>query len=339
MIAGFASLPRSIRPVGYRLLLIWLVTLPAVGYSQAPRSMTQADVERLFQQVSNWGRWGKEDQLGTLNLITAAKRQQAAKLVRAGISVSLARTVEETVTPDNPSPFQQTMLKTGNEPDNQWAVDNYSVSYHGFAHTHIDSLCHLIYKGKMYNGFSVQEITERGTQQLSIHNLKDGIFTRGILIDIPRLRGVAYLEAGDAIYPEELTAWENRAGIKVSSGDVVFFRTGRWARRAAKGPWSVQDEGVAGLHASCAKWIRERDVAMVGSDAAMDVLPSGIPGVTHPIHLLTLNAMGVHIFDNCDLEAVATTCARLKRWEFLLNAAPIPVQGGTGSPLNPIATF
>lgn len=321
------------------VFLLWFLGVPVMGFAQSQRQMTQADVEQLYQQVSNWGRWGKDDQLGTLNLITPTKRQQAAKLVSQGISVSLARTVEETATADNPAPFQQTMLKTGNEPGNQWAVDNYSVSYHGFAHTHIDSLCHLIYQGKMYNGFSVKEITNLGTQRLSIHNLKQGIFTRGILIDIPSLRGVPYLEPGTAIYPEELVAWENRAGIQVASGDVVFFRTGRWARRAAKGPWSVQQEGVAGLHASCAKWIRSRDVAMVGSDAAMDVLPSGIPGVSHPIHLLTLNAMGVHIFDNCDLEAVAQTCAKLKRWEFLLTAAPLSVQGGTGSPLNPIASF
>ena len=301
--------------------------------------MTQADVERVFQDVSNWGRWGKEDQLGTLNLITAEKRKQAAQLVKEGISVSLARNAEEQEAADNPSPFDQTMLKTGSEPGNQWAMDNFSVSYHGFAHTHIDSLCHLLYQGKMYNGFSQQEISKEGTNKLSIHNLKHGIFTRGILIDIPKLRGVRYLEPATPIYPEELVAWENRAGIKVSSGDVVFFRTGRWARRDEKGPWSVQEEGAAGLHASCATWIRARDVAMVGSDAAMDVIPSGVPGVSHPIHLLTLNAMGVHIFDNCDLEAASTTCEKLKRWDFLITASPLPVEGGTGSPLNPIATF
>ncbi len=305
----------------------------------AQRKMTKADVEKLFEEVSNWGRWGKDDQLGTLNLITAEKRKQAAALVKEGISVSLARNAEEKEAADNPSPFGQTMIKTGNEPGNQWAMDNFNVSYHGFAHTHIDSLCHLIYNGKMYNGYSVKEISEQGTKQLSIHNLKQGIFTRGILIDIPRLRGVKYLEPATPIYPEELTAWENRAGIKVSSGDVVFFRTGRWACRAEKGPWSVQEKGAAGLHASCAKWIRERDVAMVGSDAAMDVIPSGVPGITHPIHLLTLNAMGVHIFDNCDLEAVSETCEKLKRWEFLITASPIPVEGATGSPLNPIATY
>ena len=307
--------------------------------AQTSRTMTGADVDKLYQEVSNWGRWGKDDQLGALNLITPAKRKQAAMLVKEGVSVSLARNAEEVAAADNPDPFGQTMLKTGNEPGNQWAVDNFSVSYHGFAHTHMDSLCHLLHKGKMYNGYSVEEITKQGTNKLSIHNIKQGIFTRGVLIDIPVLRGVKYLEPGEAVYPEELTAWENRARIKVAPGDVVFFRTGRWACRAENGPWSVQEKGAAGLHASCAKWLRERDVAMVGSDAAMDVMPSGIPGVSHPIHLLTLNAMGVHIFDNCDLEEIGEACAKFKRWEFLITASPMPVEGGTGSPLNPIATF
>ncbi|MDA1051953.1 MAG: cyclase family protein [Planctomycetota bacterium] len=323
------------------MLFLALATALCTGvvHAQSLHTMTKADVERLHSELSNWGRWGDDDQLGALNLITPEKRKQAAGLVREGVSVSLARNAEEVEAADNPDPFSQVMLKTGNEPGNQWAVDTYSVLYHGFAHTHMDSLCHLLYQGKMYNGYSQTEITDQGTAKLSIHNAKSGIFTRGVLIDIPALRGVEYLEPGTPIYPEELTAWENRAGLKVGSGDVVFFRTGRWARRAAKGPWSVEELGAAGLHASCAKWIRERDVAMVGSDAAMDVMPSGIPGMTHPIHLLTLNAMGVHIFDNCDLEAVSKTCGQLKRWDFLITAAPIPVEGGTGSPLNPIASF
>ncbi len=125
----------------------------------------------------------------------------------------------------------------------------------------------------------------------------------------------------------------------MQSGDVVFIRTGRWARRDLTGPWDIAKDGAAGLHASCATWLRERDVAMLGSDAASDVIPSGVPGISHPVHLLTLHAMGVHIFDNCDLEELSKVASRLQRWEFLLTAAPIPVEGGTGSPLNPIGTF
>ena len=138
---------------------------------------------------------------------------------------------------------------------------------------------------------------------------------------------------------EELDAWEKKAGVKVSSGDVIFIRTGRWKRRELKGPWDLTKDGAAGLHASCARWLRERDIAMLGSDSASDVIPSGIDGVVMPIHLLVLHALGVHIFDNCDLEEVSKVAKRLGRWEFALTAAPLPVQGGTGSPLNPIASF
>ena len=313
--------------------------LSARACAQARHQMTKADIDRLVEELSNWGRWGKDDQLGTLNLITAEKRREAAQLVRKGVSVSLARVAEVRAAADNPDPFAHKMLATGEDPTTEWAMDNFAVSYHGFAHTHMDSLCHLFYRGKMYNGFSQKQVTSQGAQKLSIHNVQGGIFTRGILIDIPKLRGVPYLEPGSAIYPEELDAWENRAGLKVSSGDVVFLRTGRWARRDKLGPWSVVEDGAAGLHASCAKWLHARDIAMLGSDAASDVMPSQVPGMTHPIHLLTLHAMGVHIFDNCDLEKVSRTAEQLGRWEFLLSTAPIPVKGGTGSPLNPIATF
>lgn len=321
------------------LLLVLVVTSPSPLFGQTTRPMSNSDFAQLYRDVSNWGRWGDEDQLGTLNLITAEKRVAAAKLVTEGLSISLATLAQEQESADNPDPFKQTMLRTGNEPGNQWAVDNYSVSYHGFAHTHMDSLCHLLYDGKMYNGFSKTEISAAGTKKLSIHNVKPGIFTRGVLIDIPSLRGVDYLTPGSPIYPEELDAWVNRAGIEIQPGDVIFFRTGRWAMRAKEGPWSVADKGAAGLHASCGRWLRKQDPAMVGSDAAMDVMPSGVEGVTHPIHVLTLNAMGIHVFDNCDLEQLSKTCQHLQRWEFLIHAAPIPVEGGTGSPLNPIATF
>lgn len=323
-----------------RTSLAWLTLFVLSPSAEAQnRQMTEADIVKLIAEVSNWGRWGEDDQLGALNLITPEKRTEAATLVKVGRSVSLAREVETETAADNPSPFSHRMLSFGRGTRGNWSGDEFRVSYHGYAHTHMDSLCHLFFKDRMYNGFSRDEVTQAGAKKLSIHNVKDGIFTRGILIDIPRLRGVPYLEPGTPIYPEELSAWENRAGIRVKPGDVVFIRTGRWARRAEQGPWNVATEGSAGLHATCASWLKDRDIAMIGSDAASDVLPSGIPGVSHPVHVLVLHAMGVHIFDNCDLEAVAEAAAELERWEFLIQAAPLPVRGGTGSPLNPIATF
>jgi kynurenine formamidase len=321
------------------LLIAVQMSLAVYLANAQTKQMNKADVDSLMKELSNWGRWGKDDQLGTLNLITPEKRVQAAGLVKTGTAVSLARNVEKRSAADNPMPFLHKMLSTGTGDGDQWATDSYSVSYHGIAHTHMDALCHLVHEGKLYNGFSRETIAEAGAGKLSIHHVKQGIFTRGILMDIPRLRGVKYLEPGTPIYPEDLTAWENRAGVKVGRGDVVFIRTGKWARRDEVGAWSHSKEGLAGLHASCAKWLRDRDVAMLGSDAASDVMPSQVTDVAQPVHLLTLNAMGMPIFDNCDLEEVGKTCEQLKRWEFLITAAPLPVEGGTGSPLNPIATF
>jgi kynurenine formamidase len=319
------------------LLLLSLLCFALTARDSPPHTVSQADVDRWMNELSNWGRWGKTDQIGAVHLITPAKRKEAAGLVQEGYSVSLAHNAETEKTADNPSPFFHTMLSTGAKPDGQFVLDEYRVSYHGYAHTHMDSLCHMAWHGKMFNGFPQTDVTSKGAKELAVTGYKGGIFTRGILIDIPRLKGVQFLEPGAAIYPEDLDAWEKKTGIKVTSGDVVFIRTGRWERRKLKGPWDPAQ--IAGLYASCAKWLKQRDVAMVGSDAATDVMPSRVPGVVQPMHQLLLVAMGTPIFDNCDLEELASAAARRNRWVFLLTAAPLPVPGGTGSPLNPIATF
>lgn len=305
-------------------------------YADSKTQLTQQDILAMVDELSNWGRWGADDQLGAINLITPQKRREAAKLVRKGISVSLARDAETEPAADNPNPFVHTVLSDGQNLHAQWCSDNYSVSYHGFAHSHIDSLCHYVHQQTLYNGVSSKVVTSKGATKLDIHNLKNGIFTRGILIDLPKLRGVDYLEPGTAVYPEDLDAWEKMSGVSISSGDVVLLYTGRWARRAAVGPWNGTQ---AGLHATSARWLKKRDIAVLGSDGGSEVSPSGIPGVSSPIHLLMLHAMGVHMLDNLDLEALSQTGRELKRWDFLITLAPLPVNGGTGSPLNPIATF
>jgi kynurenine formamidase len=320
-------------------MIVCVLCLACFAAADKPSSgnLSKADVDRWMAELSNWGRWGKNDQIGSVNLITPAKRKQAAALVVDGISISLGRNAETEKGPDNPSPFVHRMLSTGAHPKAQFVLDEYSVAYHGYAHTHMDSLSHMAWQGKMYNGAPQTDVTNWGAKELAVTGYKNGIFTRGILVDIPRLKGLPYLEPSTAIYPEDLDAWEKKTGVKIGGGDVVFIRTGRWARRAAKGAWDPAH--VAGLYASCAKWLKQRDVAMVGSDAATDVMPSGISGVVQPMHQLLLVAMGTPIFDNCDLEAVAGAAAKRNRWVFLLTASPIPVPGGTGSPLNPIATF
>ena len=221
----------------------------AGGAARAPR--TAAEFDELFRQVSNWGRWGKDDQLGAANLVTEAKRRQAAALVKNGISVSLAHNAMTEKAVDNPSPFEHTM-------NPGYFMDTYRVSYHGYAHSHIDALCHILYKDQTYNGYPRAEVnTEKGCTKLGIDNLKNGVLTRGILIDIPRLKNVPYLEPGTPIYVEDLEAWEQKAGVKVSPGDAIFVRTGRWARREKVGPWNIA-QNAAGVHASVAPWVKAR---------------------------------------------------------------------------------
>jgi kynurenine formamidase len=190
----------------------------------------------------------------------------------------------------------------------------------------------------MYNGFSEEQVTPAGCGKLAITVAETGIFGRGVLIDMAAFKGVPWLELSTPITATDLEAWQLSSGIDIKSGDIVLVRTGRWARREALGAWNVAAES-AGLHASAAQWFKSKDIAMIGSDVALDVFPSGVEVYTHPAHLLFLVAMGTPIFDNLDLEAVASEAVRQNRWEFLVTTAPLRVSGGTGSPLNPIATF
>jgi kynurenine formamidase len=302
--------------------------------ARAPRN--RAEFDQMFDQVSNWGRWGKDDELGTANLLTDAKRKQAASLVKSGLSVSLAHNPLKEKAEDNPQPYEVTVAVP--KPDAIGTGDTYRISYHGYAHSHLDALCHIFHKGMMYNGVPNSVVTAAGCGKSGIQGLKNGIVTRGILIDIPRLKGVPYLEPGTAVFPEDVEAWEKKAGLRVSSGDVIFLRTGRWARRAKVGAWAI-DKQAAGFHASIAPWLKARGVAMLGSDAAADVTPSLVEGVGLPVHELTIAALGMNLFDNQDLEAVAETAAKLNRWEFMLSVAPMPVPGGTGFPVNALAIF
>jgi kynurenine formamidase len=322
-----------------RSLLVLLIAVPSVDTlsSQAPppsgRVVTEAEYERWKKELSNWGRWGKDDEIGALNLITPQKRKQAASLVKEGASVSLAADIDTVKNVDNPNPYDHTMLSISS--------DRIAVAYHGIAHTHLDSLAHINDNGVFYNGYApnAAAVLAQGHPRNSVHNVKNGIFTRGILIDIPRLKGVPYLEPGTPIRVEDLEAWEKKAGVRVSAGDALFVRTGVWARRKAIGPWlrgRAEGGRSAGLDPSVIPWLKQRDIAILGSDHPQYVSPSNLRGAVHDFALLYL---GVHLLDNCDLEALGDAAAARKRWEFLLTLAPLPIRGGTGSPLNPIATF
>ena len=293
----------------------------------------RAEFERWQTELSNWGRWGRDDQSGALNLITPDKRREAAALVRDGITVSLAVDANEVKSADNPNPYERVVTGTGPP----YAFDRIGVSYHGGAHTHIDALSHRFFDGRMYNGFGAGEVTvERGAQKGSIYSAHGGIVTRGVLIDVPALKNVPFLEPGTRIFAEDLEAWEQKAGVKVSAGDALFIRTGRWVRQARTGASASSD--TSGLDASVIPWLRRRDVTLLASEYAVDARPSS-DGLGLAVHDFVLAFLGVHVIDNCDLTALAEVAATRKRWTFQLVVAPLPIRAGTGSPINPIAVF
>lgn len=305
---------------------------------EQPQRVTSVIIDGWKEDLSNWGRWGDDDQQGALNLITPEKRRAAAALVQDGFSVSLAREADYTSNPDTEidipgtGPYERHMTRP--------TLDWFALRYHGWAHTHIDSLAHGVDDGVSYNGYvdDDEAVMTEGHPRNAITVADQGIFTRGILMDIPRLKGVPYLEPGTRIYPADLEAWEQQAGITVSAGDALFIRTGRWARRAALGPWDARSH-AAGLDASVIPWLRERDIAILAGEAPQDAVPPGGELTGLPVHNFALVYLGVHLFDNVALDAVAEAAAERGRWEFLMTVAPLRMTGGTGSPINPIATF
>lgn len=322
--------------------VLWLLLASTVQGQNHPPMQTQADFQRAMTELSNWGRWGAEDELGAANLITPAKRRQAAALVTEGISVSLAHDVNQEEAVDASAVLNREVLRVS--PTGASDRYQYSGSYHGTIHSHLDALdCHIMYEGKGYNGLTYQEVEAAGgCPRGDINAHKDGIFTRGILFDATLLPGKAtadgWLEPGTAIHYEDLLALEAIQGVTVEPGDVILLYTGRWKRREALGAWPTS-EGVAGYHADVAYFLKDRGVAMIGHDMWNDVAPSGIPEVFLPLHSLALVALGVSIFDNLDFERVAEVAKELGRYEFLFTAAPLRIEMGMGSPLNPVATF
>lgn len=317
-------------------VLLTGLTLAAAPPTSAPE-IAPKQIDAWMSELSNWGRWGKADERGTLNLITPDKRLNAAKLVREGVTVSLALELNTVKSNMNANPLSHT-LTVSTFGGHEVAGDAYAIDYHGFAHSHMDGLPHFLHKEKMYNGFGVQELKTDGARKLGIQNAGQGIITRGVLVDIPRLRNVPFLEPGTPIMTADLEAWEKKTGIRIGAGDVVLIRTGRWAKFAKDGEWDFIAK-AAGLHSSTAPWVRERDIAMLGSDGVNDVMPSGVDGLFNPLHQIVIVALGMPLFDNLDLEALAEHAAARDRYEFLFMAAPLKVRGGTGSPLNPIAVF
>ena len=303
-----------------------------------------SDMRALFESVKNWGRWGDDDQRGALNLITEKSVLAAAALVKTGTVVSCALELPVVPSIENPTPAQHMMLIAGDSldatgvPGLETSLDYVGVAFHGMAVSHIDALCHVFVGGQMYNGRPATDVKSIGALFNSIEAAFGGIVGRGVLLDIPRLRGVDWLEPGDTISADELDAAAAAQGVAVNPGDILLVRTGRDTRRTAVGPWDPVMVGLAGLDPSCVPWIHSHDVAVLGSDGISDPLPPNLEsGWPIPVHQCCLVAMGVHLLDNLQLARLAEVCDRERRWEFLFSVLPLRIQGGTGSPVNPVA--
>ena len=316
----------------------------------ASATLTTADLDAMAQQVSNWGRWGAEDERGALNLITGAKLAAAAALVSEGTAVSCSLPLAVTPAVDNPMPVTHLMMRAGDVPagavvpgrprlpDLASIADYFAIAPHGRANTHLDALCHISVRGKIYNGFDVSEVRSNGAHRNSIMSGKNGIVSRGVLLDIPGLRGVEWLEPGERIGRGELEAAEERQGVRVEAGDILLIAIGRDAHREAHGALSFE-EGMAGLGTDCIPWLRERDIAVLGCDGFSDAIPHDVKGWPMPVHQIVLPYLGVHLIDNMQLGRLMAACRERNRWEFLLTLAPLRLEQGTASPLNPLAIF
>lgn len=314
----------------------------------SPAAITIEQVNRWETELSNWDRWGKNDERGALNLVTPKKQVEATRLVKDGVTVSLAHFADLDKAADNFS-FGETkhtmVFRDPNTGKVRGALDAISFGIHDGTNSHLDALCHyaLPRDGKqlVFNGHP-QDLDEKGCKANGIDRMGPGIITRGILVDLPLLKGVAYLEPGTPIYVSDLEAWEKYAGVKIASGDALFIRTGRWARRAKLGAWNVGRE-AAGLHASAMPWIKQRDISLLGSDAVNDVQPSGVVGsgeaANRPVHTLAIAVLGVPLVDNGYFEDAAREAAARKRWEFMTTVQFTRIPGGTASTFNALATF
>ena len=313
---------------------------------QTPAAPPPPDTAMLRQQYEQWRKdfktWGKwapvgQESKGTTSLITPEKVQSAMKLVKSGIVVSLAHAEPQQVAADvGPNGlFKRTTLGI----TDGGTTDNYQVSYHGQTVAHIDSWCHFFENGQMYNGVAVQGnlSAETGCVKGGIMNWKDGITTRAVLYDIAQLKGVDVVDPAMPIRRADLEAWEKKAGVKIGPGDIPLLYIGRWKRRAAAGPINLP---VAGYYPDTIPWMHDRLPSFIGHDFNIDWNPRpGWEGMRNPIHVAVLNWMGINIVECLDLEQAVQTARRLNRYEFAITFAPLPVEGGTGSPVNPVAIF
>jgi kynurenine formamidase len=283
--------------------------------------------------------------LGTLNYLTPDKVRAAAGLVQTGHSVSMAIPINTVAGPDNATPALHYMNTTHDvdvgSGDLRIATDFFAMQFHGDCHTHIDALCHIAYKDQLYNGHPANMVTSRGSLGLDITAYAHGIVGKGVLIDIPRLKGDKWLDPGVAVTREDIEAAEEAQGVRLGEGDIMVFRTGHHRRRLEEGSWDVgyTGEGRAGLDPYSLLLLRDRKVAVFLPDGDGETVPGPMAEIEYPIHPLQITAMGMVVADSLQFEELAQVCEQEGRWEFLVFISPLRLPKATGSPINPIAIF
>ena len=300
------------------------------------RVPTREEVQAYLKEDRNWGRWGEDDQKGAVNLITPEKRIAAARLVKSGHALSLSREYPKTPAPNNPYPAVHYMKQHTRGEGAGACVDYLGIGFHGNATTHLDALCHAWDADGMWNGRDPsQEITMGGALWGSIDQWKDGIMTRGVLLDVPKHRGEPYVTHEQPVHGWELEDIANAEGLTLEPGDALVVYSGREKWDAAGNiPWGSSRDFRPGLHASCLKFLRESECSLLVWDME-DLAPNGY-GLPWAVHG-AIFAYGLGLLDCALLEPLAEACSQAGRYEFLLTVNPLRVVGGTGSPVNPVA--
>jgi kynurenine formamidase len=308
------------------------------GGTRGTAALSYPAFEALYDRLRDGVRRGKRDRRGALGNISPAKVADAARGVSTGHTISLAATVEHQPAADNPEPWvdQLSLPDGGPESDGlDFAVDSMSLHVHGDADSHIDALCHVSYDGTFYNSVPADQA---GVAALSVDVMGDGVVGRGVLLDVPRLRGDSWLEPGDHVTVTDLADAQASQGVHVGQGDLLFVRVGHRRRRRELGPWDAST-ARAGLHPTAVEYLADRQVAVLGSDGNNDTAPSVVEGVDFPVHVLTIRALGLPLLDYLALDDLAAACQAANRWDFFSVIAPLRLPAGTGSPVNPIAVF
>jgi kynurenine formamidase len=310
---------------------------------------TDKEVVSMMESLSNWGQWGPDDQRGCLNYVTDAVTKNASKLIKTGTTVSCSRPITTESASDVTYQVQRFMVDSGEgrahddeerRINRKGAAEFIGMVFHGQSITHIDALSHYSWKGLMYNGVSSDMVTSKeGAQSHSIENISDGIITRGVLLDIAKLKNKSWLDNDEPVMPEDLDAAEKAQGITVGEGDVLFVRTGSYRKRLETGP-TDPSKGMTACQVACTPWFKERRIAMLGTDTSNDIKPTDYPNLTtSPLHIMCLVTLGLWLVDNCNLEELSQMCEIQKTSEFLLAMGPLKLNKVTGSPVNPIAVF